>query len=112
MVAQTVVMTCSLSDADEVEAALIEVLSHVTANEPGTTDYHVLRSDDAKTGTIFTTVEIFDGPVSMVTHNSSGAVARFFERTEGLLSQLPLVTVSNGVGRKQMTHQIQKELNK
>ncbi len=100
MVAQTVVMTCSLSDADAVEAALIEVLNHVRAHEPGTTDYRVLRSDDPDTGTLFTTVEIFDGRASMDAHNASAAVARFFERTDGQISTPPAVTVSVEVDRK------------
>jgi quinol monooxygenase YgiN len=100
MVAQTVVMTCILSEADAVEAALIEVVNHVRAFEPGTTDYRVLRADDADTGAVFTTVEIFDGPASMDAHNASTAVARFFERTEGLLSAPPAVTVSKEVARK------------
>ncbi len=100
MVAQTVVMKCSLSDADTVESALIEVLTHVRAHEPGTVDYRVLRANDADTGALFTTVEIFDSPASMDAHNSSTAVARFFERTKGLLSTSPVVTVSTDVARK------------
>lgn len=100
MVAQTVVMTCSPSDADAVEAALIEVVTHVRAYEPGTTDYRVLRADGADTGAVFTTVEIFDGPGSMDAHNTSAAVARFFERTEGLLLAPAAVTVSIDVARK------------
>jgi quinol monooxygenase YgiN len=100
MVVQTVVMTCSLSDADAVEAALIEVVDHVRIHEPGTPEYRVLRADGARSGALFTTIEIFDSPASMDAHNASVAVARFFERTEGLLSAPPAVTVSTQVARK------------
>lgn len=100
MVQQIVILKCSLSDADEVEAALIEVVTYVREHEPLTTDYRVLRSDCDEASVLFTTVEIFDGIALMDAHNASGAVGRFFERTEGLLLEAPTVTVSTEIARK------------
>ncbi len=57
-------------------AALLEVVAHVRAAEPGTLAFHVSR--DVKEPAVFTTFERFVDQAAMDAHNSSAAVAHFF----------------------------------
>jgi quinol monooxygenase YgiN len=56
--------------------ALLDVASHVAANEPETVGYHI--SQDPSDPCVFTTYERYADLAAMDYHNNSETVARFF----------------------------------
>lgn len=100
MLVQTAFIKCPPDSADRVAAALAEVVADVSANEPETTDYVVLRSDTEGTDTLFTTIETFTDRAAMDRHNASPAVARFLDVAGPLLSQPVAITLSTQIASK------------
>ncbi len=82
----TAILTCPAENAAAIEAALLEVVAHVEANEPGTLGYHVARGTAEDGSIVFTTYERFADAAAMERHNGSDAVARFFAVAGPLLS--------------------------
>ena len=71
--------------------ALLDVVSSVRANEPGTIGYYV--SQDATDPRVFTTYERYLDRPAMDRHNNSDAVARFFDIAKPLIDgDVTLVT--------------------
>lgn len=71
--------------------ALLEVVSHVRANEPATVGYYV--SQDVTDPCVFTTYERYLDRAAMDRHNNSEAVARFFGIAKPLIDgEVTLVT--------------------
>ena len=63
--------------------ALLDVVAHVRANEPGTVSYFI--SQDLNNPCIFTTYERYVDEVAAERHNTSEVVARFFEIAKPIL---------------------------
>ena len=71
--------------------ALLDVVSHVRANEPATVGYYV--SQDVMDPCVFTTYERYLDRAAMDRHNNSEAVARFFGIAKPLIDgEVTLVT--------------------
>ena len=71
--------------------ALLDVASHVRANEPTTIGFHI--SQGTSDPCIFTTYERFTDQAAMDRHNNSEAVARFFDIAKPILDgEVTLVT--------------------
>ena len=96
MIVQTVTLACQADAADQVQAALQDVVDHARSHEPDTPDYRVLRCAEGET-VVFTTIECFTDMAAMELHNASDAVGKFFEAAGALLSAPPEVRVSHQV---------------
>jgi quinol monooxygenase YgiN len=96
----TAILTCSRENAPAVEAALLEVVAHVKANEPETLGYHVARGTAEDGSVVFTTYERFADAAAMERHNGSSAVARFFETAGPLLSGPATVATAEEIAVK------------
>lgn len=68
---------------DEMRNALLDVATHVRANEPDTVGFFI--AEDAAQPHTFTTYERFTDQAAMDRHNGSEVVARFFEIAQPLL---------------------------
>ena len=99
MVTLTAILKCANADAEVVQAALLQVVEQVRANEPGTLGYFVARSDD-DAATVFTTYERFADETAMKTHNDSPAVARFFDTAGSLLTEPAAIVVAQEIATK------------
>jgi quinol monooxygenase YgiN len=84
MLSFTAIIRAKTGQEAVVEAALREVVRHVTANEPGTVGYFLSRSDQDPT--VFVTYERYRDRAAMDTHNSSAAVAAFVAATKEALA--------------------------
>lgn len=98
MVTLTAILKVAPENADTIEAAFLEVVSHVSANEPETLGYYVARSTQAS-GT-FTTYERYADNAAMDRHNKSGAVARFFELVAPLLVEPAMIVIAEEIATK------------
>lgn len=97
MIVQTAFLSCSPDKADALGAALARVAAVSLKQEPGTVDYVVLRAATGDETILFTTIEWFSSRAAMEAHNTSAAVAEFFERATPLLADAPRVTVNTVV---------------
>lgn len=96
----TAILACSRENAAAVEAALLEVVAYVRANEPETLGYHVARGAAEDGSAVFTTYERFADAAAMERHNASEAVARFFAVAGPLLSGPATVVTAREIAVK------------
>jgi quinol monooxygenase YgiN len=97
MIVQTAFLRCRPERADELAAALSRVAAVALRDEPGTVDYMVLRGPAGEETILFSTIECFTSEQGMTDHNTSDAVAAFFEQAGPLLSDAPVVIVNSVV---------------
>lgn len=102
MIVQTAFLRCSPENADALAAALGRVAALALRDEPETVDYVVLRGAPDGDTILFTTIESFSSNAGMEAHNTSAAVAEFFESATGLLADAPTVTVNTVVPPAQL----------
>ncbi|MFO1146754.1 MAG: putative quinol monooxygenase [Alsobacter sp.] len=79
-------------------AALLDVASHVQANEPGTLGFFVSQ-DPADPG-LFTTYERFVDKAAMDAHNGSAAVAKFFSIAKPILDGDVILVTAEEISAK------------
>ena len=96
IIVQTAFLRCPIQHADAVSDALARVAAVALRDEPETLDYIVLRTSAVGGTVCFTTVETFNGQEGMEVHNTSEAVAAFFDETQAILS-CPVNVVVNTV---------------
>ena len=99
MVTLTAILKCAIADAEAVQAALLQVVEQVRANEPGTLGYFVARSNEDAIA-VFTTYERFADETAMETHNGSPAVAQFFETAGPLLTEPATIVMAQEIAVK------------
>ncbi|WP_373487861.1 putative quinol monooxygenase [Blastomonas sp.] len=100
MLVQTAFIECPPESSEQVAAALIDVVGHVSANEPETVEYIVLRCDTEGADTLFTTIEHFRNQAALDRHNASVAVAQFLDVAGPLLSTPITITLSTQIAEK------------
>lgn len=87
----TAIIRCKPGSEDRMKQGLLDVAANVEANEPGTIGFFVSQATDDPC--VFTTYERFRDQAAMDTHNSSDAVAAFFEIAKPILDgEVILVT--------------------
>ena len=78
--------------------ALLDVVSYVRANEPGTVSYFI--SQDLNNPCIFTTYERYVDEAAAGRHNTSEVVARFFEIAKPILDGSATVVTGREIASK------------
>ena len=78
--------------------ALLDVAKHVQADEPQTIDFYI--SQDMNDPCVFTTYERFTSVEAMEHHNSSEAVAKFFDIAKPILSEKVILVSSEEISSK------------
>lgn len=91
VIALTAILRCKPESAAQVEAALLDVMRHAQANEPGTIDYFVSKSAD-ESG-VLCTYERYTDRAALDLHNASDTVARFFAIARPLMVVAPVVII-------------------
>ena len=93
----TAIIPCRPGSIEAVEAALLTVGASVTATEPGTLGYRVVRIDgDAP---VLVTHERFRDRDAMQAHNDGAASKAFFAATEGMLGEVTVL-----IGEERQNH--------
>ena len=93
MLTITAIIRIKKGDEAVMQQALLDVASHVRANEPTTIGYHI--SQDASDPCVFTTYERYADQAAMDRHNNSEAVAHFFGIAKPILDgEVKLVTAT------------------
>lgn len=98
MLTITAIIRTKVEHADEMRRALLDVATHVRANEPDTVGFFIAE-DAAQPGT-FTTYERFTDRAAMDRHNGSDVVATFFGIAAPLLDGEVTLLTCNEVSAK------------
>lgn len=98
MIALTAIIRVKQGHEATVRQALVEVVEHVRANEPDTLAY--FAGQDPNDRCVLTTYERYTDQAALDAHNSSAAVAAFFEVAKPLLDGDPIVQVTEEIAVK------------
>ena len=98
MITITAVIRAKQGSDAVVRQALLDVVAHVRANEPGTVGYFV--SQDLNDPCVFTTYERYADEAAAERHNASEAVARFFEIAKPILAGSATVVAGREIASK------------
>ena len=98
MITITAVIRAKQGSEAVVRQALLDVVAHVRANEPGTVGYFI--SQDPNDPCVFTTYERYVDEAAAERHNASEAVARFFEIAKPILAGSATVVTGREIASK------------
>lgn len=98
MIALTAILRVKKGHEATVRAALVDVVEHVRAREPGTLGY--FAGQDPDDPCVLTTYERYRDRAALEAHNGSEAVADFFDIAKPLLDGDPIVRVTEEIAVK------------